>query len=1175
MYNMRACSYIEKEKNNMANEWTVNCKTCGKEFRYSARSQDKIFEKGQTRPEYCDECQRIQRRNRGFMSVSYFKTEVPGDISDLSMGHLGKINNPERSHVLKTTRVVFDESNFGIKRENVLQLHQWFQDPSHRVAIIVGGTGSGKSTALPYWLAYPPAGIEEDFFTKHGQILIGQPRQNATSSTSNYTAKLSGSKGGAGTDIGYSHGGESDTDWRNILVSKTHQQIVNMLKKGNLRNVGTIFIDEAHERSIQIDTLLRQLKDQLSLYPHLRVIIASATIRANDFIDYFGENITTKIEFDSVRKFDYQIVRQSESDSLPYEDITRLSKVLIHKTASRVIELLESISSGKNFKGDVLVFALGVKDVEEIKELVKKEIENRDLRYKTKILRLFRGVDPKESQEAIEGDEIPDTVRVIVSTDIAEASVTIKSLVYVIENGLAKSQEFDDEINNTRLQITIISKANATQRYGRSGRVREGVVYCMYTNAQYETLLSDDPAPDIQSVNMGSALLDARINGISNPFTGWITNPDTDRSNAAYADLLAVGALDEKGSVTHYGMLISKFSYPPRVVDLILLSDALGCSNEIATILPFVLSGSSRKIYNWNFDWSANTKYQAFEKHVQLERGCKDDIDLILKIYINWMYDPSMDYRQRTEAERSQWADTYFLNNALLENAEQKRIEILKSLNGRKKDSEYRPPSHLHTTKIRFLFWLLFPEDIRMANTPYWYKSYSAIKNVKQFDLVIEHMEVNSGVDPTDLISVIRHSCDLPKGDSEDILNIEDISLLDVIDSPTTDSVSPYTFLVAKLFSVFGDNPHDFDTIYVLKTNGVHHFADSKDLCTIYAPGIDLFGERRWGQMKKILSLEGQHPWYSSVPKTITFYENMWKFKKEGMAYAEAQATIVRINPDKITVLVDIKPDNQDLIFPLLHVYNEHITPGGTELSVGDKVTVTFVMNSDREVSVLINDKISKEILDRLVQLETQVRIEGEALYFKGQLSVSLYNDLSSLVISEEDAAFLLDLLKQTNNTRNVKCVVHTWVGQYLDKVFGLLLIKGRNQRGYVFEIDGIIGILPLNLSYNKSLSVGDKLYVKVADYDVHKNEFVLTGLIPHNNPSYDLKVGKSYDGVITKITDVSIFVKIDGSYSSMIWKNKVDSPSSYEVGDKVVVKVSKIDTSKMKVGLSTIHKAK
>ena len=234
--------------------------------------------------------------------MPYFEPKPVGKRKpdeELSAGELGRLRHHSREHTKIAIPAKFhtpdNDIEFGITDEALLDLIQMMQE--NQVTVVEGPTGSGKSTYLPYRLMVPPHSDEdappdqhvpEDLFTRRGPIVITQPRIQATRGIPGFLARdLHGCTLGAGGDIGYVWSGENASDHHNKLIYCTDGTLINWIASGKIADFSVIIIDEAHERSINIDVILGLLVEYLPFYPDLRVIIASATINAPQFIEHF------------------------------------------------------------------------------------------------------------------------------------------------------------------------------------------------------------------------------------------------------------------------------------------------------------------------------------------------------------------------------------------------------------------------------------------------------------------------------------------------------------------------------------------------------------------------------------------------------------------------------------------------------------------------------------------------------------------------------------------------------------------------------------------------------------------------------------------------------------------------------------------------------------------------
>lgn len=328
---------------------------------------------------------------------------------------------------------------------------------TNNVLIIESPTGSGKTTQIPRI-------IYESGLIKLGKIGVTQPRRIATISIAEYIAKHIGVK--LGEEVGYKIRFQEVTSSKTKIKLMTDGVLLQELKKDTLLyEYDVIIIDEAHERSLNIDFILGLIKDILNKRDDFKVIISSATINTQVFSKYFNNAPILSIE---TITYPVQIIYNPPP--------LNTSKSMILK----IKEIISGIIKEKK-EGDILIFLSGEK---EIKETIK-EIYELNSKQDLIILPLY-GRMAKEAQEQIFMPTPKNKRKIIVSTNIAETSITIENIKIVIDSGKVKTNKFQMKTHTYSLQEVAISKSSATQRAGRAGRLAKGTCYRLYKRDEYQ-----------------------------------------------------------------------------------------------------------------------------------------------------------------------------------------------------------------------------------------------------------------------------------------------------------------------------------------------------------------------------------------------------------------------------------------------------------------------------------------------------------------------------------------------------------------------------------------------------------------------------------------------------------------------------------------------------------------
>lgn len=435
----------------------------------------------------------------------------------------------------------------------------------NNLLILSGETGSGKSTQIPQYCA--EAGLAE-----HGMIAVTQPRRVAAMSLAKRVAEETGSP--LGQLCGYSIRFE-DTCTPSTRIKYATEGVIlrEILTDPLLQQYSVIMIDEAHERSINTDVLLGLLKRTIKKRPDLKIIVSSATLNAELFQQYFDPEHPPPLFLVPGRTFPVEILHARE----PVEDYfeAALDTVLeVHVT-----ELDEQ-------GGDILVFMTGKEEIESACEIIDRRAKalGSSSPMKLMVLPIF-GVLPSDVASRIFEPTPPGTRKCIVATNIAETSLTIDGVKYVIDPGYAKLNSFDQGRRMNLLQVTPISQAAAKQRAGRAGRTGPGKCYRLYTEAQFLTDMTPETIPEIQRANLSSVALNLKAMGVNDMLAfPFISPPSVSSLLGALEELYNLGLLDDEGLLTRVGRRCADFPVDPMLAKMLIKSAELGCAEEILSV---------------------------------------------------------------------------------------------------------------------------------------------------------------------------------------------------------------------------------------------------------------------------------------------------------------------------------------------------------------------------------------------------------------------------------------------------------------------------------------------------------------------------------------------------------------------------------------------------------------
>ncbi|KAL8718213.1 MAG: hypothetical protein Q9225_004621 [Loekoesia sp. 1 TL-2023] len=431
----------------------------------------------------------------------------------------------------------------------------------NQVVIVVGQTGSGKTTQLTQFLY-------EDGYAKNGLIGCTQPRRVAAMSVAKRVSEEMEVK--LGGLVGYAIRFEDCTSKETSIKYMTDGVLLReSLNEPDLDRYSCIIMDEAHERALNTDVLMGLIKKVLARRRDLKLIVTSATMNSDRFARFYGGAPEFIIPG---RTFPVDI-QYSRSPCEDYVDSAVKQILAIHVSQPA---------------GDILVFMTGQEDIEITCELVEERLKMLNDPPKLSILPIYSQM-PADLQAKIFDKAAPGVRKVIVATNIAETSLTVDGIMYVVDAGFSKLKVYNPRMGMDALQITPISQANASQRAGRAGRTGPGKAFHLYTERAFKEEFYIQTIPEIQRTNLANTVLLLKSLGVRDLLDfDFMDPPPQDTITTSLFDLWALGALDNIGDLTPQGRKMTAFPMDPSLAKLIITSEEYGCSEEMLTIVSML-----------------------------------------------------------------------------------------------------------------------------------------------------------------------------------------------------------------------------------------------------------------------------------------------------------------------------------------------------------------------------------------------------------------------------------------------------------------------------------------------------------------------------------------------------------------------------------------------------------
>ncbi|CDK25523.1 unnamed protein product [Kuraishia capsulata CBS 1993] len=513
---------------------------------------------------------------------------------------------------------------------------------NNKFLVIVGETGSGKTTQITQYLA-------EEGLADKGLIGCTQPRRVAAVSVAKRVSEEVGCR--VGDEVGYTIRFEDVTSAKTKIKYMTDGMLLReAINDPYMRRYSVIMLDEAHERTIATDVLFALLKVAAQKRDDLKVIVTSATLDANKFSTFFDSCPIMQIPG---RTFPVEIYYSAEPE-MDYVAACLDSIISIH---------LEQPA------GDILVFLTGKEEIDTCCETL---LERMQVFYdqgdtpELLVLPIYSSL-PSEMQTKIFEPTPAGKRKVILATNIAETSLTIDGIYYVVDPGFVKINAYDPKLGMDSLIVSPISKAQANQRAGRAGRTGPGKCYRLYTKSAYEKEMNPNTIPEIQRQNLSHTILMLKAMGINDLLNfDFMDPPPVNSMVTALEELYTLTALDADGYLTQLGRKMADFPMEPALAKTLIASFDFGCSEEVLSIVAML---SVPDVF-----YSPKDKRELADRMKAKFNDPTGDHITLLNVYERWI----------DNNQSKIWCQEHFIHDKSLRRAKEVRGQLLKIMSKHK-----------------------------------------------------------------------------------------------------------------------------------------------------------------------------------------------------------------------------------------------------------------------------------------------------------------------------------------------------------------------------------------------------------------------------------------------------------------------------------------------------------
>ncbi|CAP93759.1 putative ATP-dependent RNA helicase dhr2 [Penicillium rubens] len=562
------------------------------------------------------------------------------------------------------------------------------------VMLLVGETGSGKSTQIPqflvdeFWCRPVPTQVTRDGKTEKkvvgGCIAITQPRRVAAISLARRVAEEMGTPLGShspASKVGYSVRFDTSTSPSTRVKFLTEGMLLQeMLHDPNLTKYSAIVVDEVHERGINVDLTLGFLRNLVSGNKEgrggvpLKVVVMSATADMESLTDFFKQGFkqtepapkAIQAAEDEADKMDTSTpkdisVCHIKGRQFPVKTI--YSPAPVHDFVDAALKVIFQIHQKEPMPGDILVFLTGQETVEALEHLVNEYAMGMDPSLpKILVLPLFAAL-PQAAQQRVFAPAPPRTRKIVLSTNIAETSVTVSGVRHVVDCGKAKVKQFRTRLGLDSLLVKPISKSAAIQRKGRAGREAPGQCFRLYTEKDY-LALDETNTPEILRCDLSQALLNMKARGVDDivgfPF---LTRPPREALEKALLQLLNINALEDDGKISPVGLHIAKLPLTPTL-GRVLLAAAEHGSECLLDVIDIISCLSVENIF---LNTTSEEKKEAAEAaRRDLYRREGDHLTMLTTVRVY----------AAEQADRKAWAERHLVSHRAMQSVMDVRKQL-------------------------------------------------------------------------------------------------------------------------------------------------------------------------------------------------------------------------------------------------------------------------------------------------------------------------------------------------------------------------------------------------------------------------------------------------------------------------------------------------------------------